>query len=347
MRETCEIVLIDPASDVAWHTFVHSHPQATIFHHPAWITLLRDQYGFKTLAICLRQGDLIVAGMPFCELVRPFSGKRLIGLPFSDHCGPLSFSAAQLKDLLERICLVATQEHWQVEIRRELPPDSPFKAADPNWLHETRLAGDEPQLLRSFKERVQGNIKRAQKAGLKTSIRRDEAAMGIFYELHLKTRRRQGVPIQPRGYFRRLQEWIIDPNLGFISITGDAHQNMSAAVFFQFNETITYKYSASDPAHVNKVPNYLMLWDTMRYAMKEGFSRFDFGKTSGENEGLRHFKNGWNSVETRLSYAHFPEAASSRSFDVLNRHIVEPLIKHSPPLVCRLAGELLYKHFAT
>lgn len=347
MRESYQIAVIDPTSSSMWNAFVESHPDATIFHHPAWVTLLRKQYGFRPLAICLQQGDAVVAGMPFCELVRPFSKrKRLVGLPFSDHCGPLSFSASQLSDLLARICSLAGQEHLQVEIRWEPPPGSPFKPAEPHWLHETHLIGDESQLFKSFKERVQRHVKRAQKAGLRTRIRRDEAAMDIFYELHLKTRKRQGVPIQPRGYFRRLQECIVDANRGFVAVTGDGQQNMSAGVFLHFKKTITYKYGASDPAHVNQAPNYLMMWEAMLHAKKEGFSRFDFGKTSVGNEGLRHFKNGWSPEETTLSYAYFPEAVSSASFDRVNRRIVEPLIKHSPTLVCRLAGEILYKHFA-
>jgi hypothetical protein len=74
---------------------------------------------------------------------------------------------------------------------------------------------------------------------------------------------------------------------------------------------------------------------------------FDFGKTAEDNEGLRFFKNKWNTEESALSYSYFPEAPSSGLHDALLSRLLKPMIQRSPRFVCRLSGEMLYKHFAS
>jgi hypothetical protein len=90
-----------------------------------------------------------------------------------------------------------------------------------------------------------------------------------------------------------------------------------------------------------------MLWDTMLYARQSGFSRFDFGKTDLANTGLRFFKSGWNTKESELSYSFFPTVPSAGLQSILKKKLIEPAIRRSPAIVCRMAGEALYKYFGT
>jgi lipid II:glycine glycyltransferase (peptidoglycan interpeptide bridge formation enzyme) len=176
-------------------------------------------------------------------------------------------------------------------------------------------------------------------------MRQDIEAVEIFYRLHLKTRRKQGVPIQPRRFFDLFRRYILERELGFIALTRSRSLYISAGVFCGFNRTLTYKYGASDPGHLDASPNYLMFWDTMLHAREQGFANFDFGKTDLSNTGLRFFKSGWDSTEMELPYSYFPTAPSPGVLDILNEKLIEPTIRHSPPIVCRMAGEGLYKYF--
>lgn len=338
--------VIDPATDPLWMAFINSHPDALIFHHPAWLSLLRAQYGFKTLAICLIKDGEIVAGIPFCRIKASFSKEKWICLPFSDCCGPLASSPADLRILLYQARLLATKERKQVEIRSGLEPDLGFVSLNTHWSHVANIEQDPEKLLKSFKPRVWQPVKKAQKSSLTTEIRRDAEAFDIFYRLHLKTRRKQGVPIQPHRYFRLFGKHILKPNLGFISMVRNGEQYLSAGVFCGFKRTIVYKYGASDPVYLKFHPNHLMLWEAMLYARRQGYSRFDFGKTDPANTGLTDFKDGWNTIKAELYYSYFPEIAPVGLLGALNRHVVQLLIKRSPAFVCRVAGELLYKRFA-
>lgn len=342
-----DIVMLDPVASAAWHALVNSHSRANIFHHPAWLELLRTQYGFKIYALCLVRAGSIRAGIPFCELSGlPLRRPRLVCLPFSDSCGPLNSSLADLRSLLDGLRAYAARIGASVEIRDTLDCAG-FNPGTPHWSHVTDLSCDPDMLFAALRPGVQGSIKKARKLGLCTAMRRDEEAMEIFYALHLMTRRRQGVPIQPRAYFTRLHAHIVRRGLGFVAITGDGNASMSGAVLCGFGKTLVYKYGASDPAYLDRAPNHLMLWDVMLDARQRGFSAFDFGKTDYSHEGLRAFKRGWHASETLKTYSHFPEAPAGGLFNVVNERLVSPLIRHTPSIVCRVAGELLYRHFGT
>jgi hypothetical protein len=340
------IRVIDPVADPLWGEFVRSHGDAGIFHHQAWLTLLRDQYHFKTIAICLDINGLVVAGIPFCE-VKGLSGRtKLVCLPFSDHCGPLG-APGEIQLLLDHIRSEASRKSVTVQIRERLSPESGFATGNSQWLHVTTISGEAEKLLKTFKSRVQQPIKKATKHGLITEIRHDAESIEIFFRLHLMTRRKQGVPIQPRRYFELFYKHIIAQGLGFVALTRLNTQYISAGVFCGFNDVVTYKYGASDLNYLHMSPTHLMLWDTMLYAKDNGFSKFDFGKTALSNPGLCQFKSGWNSVESELMYSYLPMVPSGGLFDLVNTRVVQPIIKRSPPVVCRLAGEALYKYFGS
>src|SRR5688572_19182787 len=77
---------INPLLDGAWEDFVLSQPDASVFHSTAWARVLHDAYGFEPRYLAYRNGSGdIRAGLPLADV----GGRRLVGLPFSDHCAPL------------------------------------------------------------------------------------------------------------------------------------------------------------------------------------------------------------------------------------------------------------------
>ena len=341
-----KVVVLDPVADPRWYGLIRSNSGAGFFHHPAWLALLAHYYKFKTFALCVEQGGVLIAGIPFCEVgVLPLRRKKWVCLPFSDHCGPLTLSPDDSSYLVDHAIARALSLGIRLEIRHSLGADSGCERSRDYCLHVADLELEPGRLMKRLKSGVKGSIKKGHKNDLKTENRRDMEAVEIFYRIHLKTRRKQGVPIQPRRVFTLLHQYIIEGGLGFISLTRIKTRYISAGVFCGFNGTITYKYGASDPACLDVSPNHLMLWDTMLHARQEGFSRFDFGRTDLSNAGLRFFKSGWNTKETELSYSYFPTAPSAGLLDWVSKKVVEPTIRHSPQIVCRMAGEALYKHF--
>src|SRR3954465_16064632 len=95
------ISAIDPLRDARWSTFVLQHPAATVFHTPEWLCALKKTYGFTPVAVVSTDSDgTIDNGIPFCEVSSWATGRRLVSLPFSDHCEPLIRDDAALECIL-------------------------------------------------------------------------------------------------------------------------------------------------------------------------------------------------------------------------------------------------------
>jgi CelD/BcsL family acetyltransferase involved in cellulose biosynthesis len=345
-RDHATAVTLDPASDPRWLDFVLTHPSASIFHHPAWLALLRDQYGFSVFATCMLREGNVIAGIPLCEVRGPLGGRRWICLPFSDRCGPLGAAPEDCDELMRCVVTAAREGAAPLEVRDAVGPQDSFALSADHWSHVMPISGAPDELFRNLHPDVRRRIKKATADGLRTEIRNDAGAMQTFYSLHLMTRKKQGVPIQPHGYFDKLQQRIVDAGLGFVALTHVADRPIAAAVFCMFRDTLLYKYGASDPGALNLSPNYLMFWDSILHGKQSGLRSLDFGKTATDNEGLRFFKNKWKAVEERLPYSFSPYApvVSPRKRALMGA--AQAVIRRSPEWVCRATGELLYKHLA-
>src|SRR5437879_13903166 len=87
--ERLSLQQVDPA-DPRWLEFLSGRPDATPFHHPAWTLLLADVYGYHPLVFALAAADgSLRGGLPAVRVSSPFTGRRVVALPCTDHCPPL------------------------------------------------------------------------------------------------------------------------------------------------------------------------------------------------------------------------------------------------------------------
>ena len=105
---------INPITDSRWPEFILHHPSSSVFHTPAWLTALQRTYGYTPLVLTTSPpGSKIENGIPFCRVNSILTGKRLVSLPFSDHCQPLSADG-----LLQALPAICREQHLKyVELR--------------------------------------------------------------------------------------------------------------------------------------------------------------------------------------------------------------------------------------
>src|SRR5437867_8367151 len=114
-----DVCRINPLTDPRWRHFVESHPDASIFHTPEWLEALRRTYGYEPIAYAATcTAGHIKSGIPFCRVNSLLTGRRLVSLPFSDHCQPLVGNADDLIELLEAARRDAERQRLKyVEVR--------------------------------------------------------------------------------------------------------------------------------------------------------------------------------------------------------------------------------------
>ena len=339
---------LDPIADSEWAEFLSRCPGTEVFHHPLWLALLRDQYGYE-VSSCVVRGERgeIEAGIPVALIASRLTGRRLVAVPFSDTCSPLLAANATtgVGEALSR-ALVAEAERMGLglAVHAPLPGVAPEAIMTRFVRHELALGPDLAAIEAGFsKSRVKRNVKKARREGLTVEFSREVDAIDEFYALHLLTRRKLGVPTQPKQFIRRFER-LFDAGLGYVATVRDDGAPIAAGVFLCCNGTLTYKYGASNPKALAKRPNNLLHAEAIRWGCEQGYERYDMGRTDLDNEGLRTFKSNWGAEELPLSYTYLrmpaPDEEGGRK-----EQWSAAVIKHSPVLVGRLAGELLYRHY--
>jgi hypothetical protein len=170
------------------------------------------------------------------------------------------------------------------------------------------------------------------------------ADLRTFYRLHVVTRRRLGVPVQPLRFFRAVHERLARDDLGFV-LTAELHgEPVAAALFLLWNGVLVYKWGASDTAAWKQRPNNLLLAEAIRIGVERGCRTLDWGRSELRQTGLREFKAGFGAQEHELRWSFSPPVPSPRSAHA--EAVLAAVIRHSPPLVCRAIGASFYRFAA-
>jgi len=271
---------------------------------------------------------------------------------------PLSHDDPPPRELFEYLSeLQIEHDVPRVEIRSAIPYDGQVHKDNSQVLHLLKLSTDAQRVFRNFHHSTKENIRRAERDGVTVRWAENKRDLDIFYDLFLKTHHRLGVPVQPKRYFDLLWQRIISVGLGFILLAYKDSVPIAGGVYLTYKTTLVGKYSASDRDYWRFRANYLLTWTSIHWGCEHGYSLFDRGKCSISNIGLRNFKKGWGMQESILTYSVLSAIPSShimgRLFATPPSHIADrlsgitqPCIHHAPRWVCRITGELLYKHFA-
>jgi hypothetical protein len=336
-----EVIDID---STAWINFVRNHEKATIFHSPVWAKILAHCYNRKVFVLAdINNVGQVNAGIPVIENKNIIGEKSWVSLPYTDHCEPLFYGIEHLVEFTGNLnLLLQNNQKTQYELRWSYPDNLNLQTRKEYYHHKLSLSKDFEEVAVKIHAMHKRNAQIAIKRNVKIIIGTDSEHLAEFYKLHLITRRRKGVPVQPWHFFNHIGEDLLRKNLGFIMLAYQEERCLAAAIFLNWNKTMTYKFGASNPEDLNLRPNDLIFWNAIRWGCENGYSILDFGRTDIENIGLRDYKSRWGANESELYYCYAPVLPQHRP--IWLEKIFAQIIMHSPQYVCRLSGELLYRY---
>lgn len=346
------VYAIDPLQDPRWGAFIEKHPRASVFHTIPWLNALQRTYGYRpTVYTTSPAGSDLQNGIVFCHVESSITGRRLVSLPFSDHCEPLVDSAEEMESILGHLQAYRRSGDWNyVEIRPSngslfsTSAQEGFQPSTQVYLHTIDLRPSEDQLFRRFHESsIQRRIRRGEHADMVVECGRSSALLREFYQLMLLTRQRHHLPPQPEQWFRNLVECMGDA----LDIWVVSHDNKAVAsiITLRSKNILVFKYGCSDSAfhRFGSVP--LILWRVIQQAQKNGVQVFDLGRSDYYDQGLIVFKDRWASTRGLLTYWRFPAPAEGLSME---EGRMLKLAKHffglMPKPMQKAAGEILYRH---
>jgi hypothetical protein len=340
-----KVSVVDPVKDARWGELVEQHPASSVFHTTEWLRSLHSAYGYEPVVYTHCGPAPLTAGLVFCKVESWLTGRRLVSLPFSDHCEPLVQSPAELNELLLKVLENVKGGKWKYCELRPLQssPDGAdmFGRSSQYLWHAVDLRPGLDDIVRKFHHSVQRNIRRAEREGLTYEEGNSEQLLGQFYPLVVETRRRQHLPPQPMRWFRSLIA-----NLGANLKIRMAFKNgvpLAGILTLAHKRTVTYKYGASD-AKMHRLGGVtLLFWNTIQQAKAAGYETMDLGRTDTGNEGLATFKEHWGGVRSSLGYWRFPSRPFARE-SAVQSGLVQRMVKAAPDRALIAAGNLLYRH---
>jgi len=342
------IFTIDPLRDPRWAELADHHPRASVFHTPGWLEALRRTYGYRPIVFSTSASNQDLRnGLLFCEVESFLTGRRLVSLPFADHCEPLVDDPEDFAAILTFLPQeVRRRKLKYIEIRPLGPqwaPQDTFSRGVAFHHHALDLRPEVGQLLRSFhKDSVQRRIRRAEREAMTYEEGRTDVLLDKFYGLWLLTRRRHGLPPQPRDWFRNLMTCLGERFT--IRVASKDGQPVASIMTLRHGHTLVYKYGGSNRKFHNLGGTALLFWRAIQDGKREGLRELDLGRSDLDNPGLVAFKDHWGTTSSTLTYFRYPPASRL----AIGRRYALPLARCvlacTPDRILMVAGELLYKH---
>lgn len=341
--DTAQLVVneIDAIRDPRWQAFVESHPEALIFHHPAWLHVLEREYGQHCIGLACedREGRLrgvlplfSTRGLPFGALGLQ-GAKRLSSLPrtplagtlaLSDQAATLLVAAAiarvhahrgevlQIKTVnghLDRCVDGLVRQRWRIsygvplpEQRRTLGPEECLRRNGPC---------DSCKVLRFGNCDNHRHVTWAVKKARKQDVIVVEAAsledIDAWYDIYLETMRRNFVPPRPRRLFHACWELLRPHGFMRMLIARQGDRMIGGTMLLTYRDTTFAAFAASRERDFGLHPNDILHWIGIHDACRAGASIYDFGEVPGDAPNLARFKRKWNCAEVELSRYCYPE----------------------------------------
>ncbi len=300
-----EIAMFSLSQADAWDKHVLGTDAYTAFHCMAWAKVLADSYGFTPSYLMGREGNGIVA-IPFMTVPRLLLGAKGVCLPFSDACGPVFTDPWMLEKVVPFLFRLAKRRQWRsFELRGDygIPTLTPHAQY---FEHVISLKENPEEMFKAMRSSTRRNIQHAAREGVNVEICNSAEAVDDYYRLHCITRKRHGVPPQPKKFFRSIYTHMIEPQKGFVARALFREKTVASAVFLHFGTKAIYKFGASLPSYFHLRPSNLVMWEAIKWYSARGFDSLSLGRTDPDDEGLMQFKNGWGGECRIIHYCRWP-----------------------------------------
>jgi FemAB-related protein (PEP-CTERM system-associated) len=290
----------------AWDAYVQAKAAATNYHQFAWRQVIEKSFGHRCQYLAARDvNGMIVGVLPLVQMQSMLFGNFLISIPFMNY-GGLLCDDDQIAALLLSEAETARQSCGAayVELRHAgfAVPNLPTKEHKVTMLLALEQAEDAQWKI--FNAKLRNQVRKAEKSGLQPVIGQIELLDG-FYDVFVRNMRDLGTPVYAKAFFRQVLEAFPDTT----RIIGVVHEKrMIAAGFVSwYRGTIETPWASSIADYKAFCPNNMLYWEAIKFAISNGFTKFDFGRST-PNEGTFNFKKQWGAEPVQLYWQYLLES---------------------------------------
>jgi hypothetical protein len=362
---TLRIAERDPCRDSGWERFISSHPDALIYHHPAWMRVLLSEYPRPSIGLVCEEPDGTVRGV--LPLIKTrgmplrrghLSRGRLSSLPRTPLGGPLALDP-DAAGMLVGAAVERRDPNSLLELKfpsgESLPP-VPDGAVTSQWRSTYRIRLPErPEDLRFGNARNHSRIawscRRAAKLGVRLREGDSLADLRAWYPLHCESLRAHMVPPRPLRFFEAA--WRELRPDGYMRLllaeerAGGRSELVAGSIFLSYGQTAFYAFDGRSRAKAHLRASDLIQNEAIRSACAAGLRWFDLGEVAHGETGLAAFKTKWGAKPVDLYRMYFPapsDLESGAQSDGRVHKLALTAWSHLPLTVTAKLGDLVYAY---
>lgn len=342
------IYKVDPLTDLRYPELLQTHRAACVFHTLGWLEALRHTYGYQPVVFTMSAPKShLTNGVVLCHVRSWLTGTRLVSLPFADHCELLLNNQGEHEEFIAWLREECDRQQYKYVELRPLSalrdPSNSLRYSHSYCFHELDLTRTLEDLFRGLhKDSIQRKIIRAEREGLSYETGSSDQLLDEFYRLLLITRRRHGLPPQPRSWFLNLIRCLRDGTK--IRVARKNGTAIAALLTLRHRSTVVYKYGCSDEKFHNLGAMPSLFWRLIQESRATGAETLDLGRSDLNNEGLITFKNRFGATRTSISYYRYSQLHDSGKSSTYGLKLMQCLIPIMPDSVVSATGNLLYRH---
>ncbi|HEX9934910.1 MAG TPA: GNAT family N-acetyltransferase, partial [bacterium] len=283
---------IDPVFDPRWDSYVLQHPYGCVFHHSAWKDVLEKSFPqVRPRYFVASDDDSGLRGVLPCVMVDSrLTGKRLVSLPFSLYCDPLTDSPETFHAMKEAVCDRYRMEKARFVVFRVRFDPSRFQTGEFHDFvgyknHTLSLEPDPEQLMLSFhRKSIQKHIHKAEMANLRITQAESEDDIKRFFAVNVRTRKKFGTPPQPYAFFKNMWDILAPRGMLMVHLAWYEAEPVGGLLCLKFKDRVHAEYIGVDERFQSMSPNILLFWRAILAARQDGYRFFEFGGTVSSNE---------------------------------------------------------------
>ncbi|WP_144392676.1 FemAB family XrtA/PEP-CTERM system-associated protein [Pleionea sediminis] len=296
-----KILTLDKDNTQAWDSFV-SENNASLYHLSQWKNLIEEVFGHETHYLyAINNSNKILAILPIVQLKSFLFGNYLVSIPFFNYGGIFSVDDEATDKLFQHAEELRRKlgcSHIEYRHQENISDNLPVRTDKVTMLLD--LPEDPGTLWKAIGSKRRAQVKRPIREGVEFKTGEKEL-INDFYTVFSENMRDLGTPV----YSKKLFQAIFDkfPDKASIAIVYLNDAPVGAAFLLSHNGQQEIPWASTLRRYNRLGINMYMYWNILESAIKNGFKRFDFGR-SGQDAGTLKFKKQWGAEEHQL-YWHY------------------------------------------
>ncbi|HLL29960.1 MAG TPA: FemAB family XrtA/PEP-CTERM system-associated protein [Allosphingosinicella sp.] len=294
--------LDDPDECRRIDSFAADHPEAELFHRPAWTRAVERGTGQAgRYLVAEDQAGRLAGLLPLTRVRSPLFGSALVSSGFGVGGGIVAGTGMAVEALAAAAWSLAERERCpSVTLRGGRLPDG-WRRDEGVYAGFVRdLPASDEAILKAIPRKQRAEVRRSLGLGLEVTAGSGRQALEDHYRVYSESVRNLGTPVFPRSLFEAMaREWGADADIVTVRCEG----RPIAAVLSLYFKGIVHPYWGGGTREARALrANDLLYYSLMRHAAGRGCTRFDFGR-SKLGSGAFAFKKNWGFEPRPLTYA--------------------------------------------